>query len=978
MRIACPACGKRASIPDSDAGLVALCPACGTAYRVPDPPPEIPAPVAADPTPFLNRKAPESNLGWILLWAGAGVAALVAIAAIAWGLHVSNHPHAEQQLAEGLRLRNHTVLLIAAGRLPEAESEAEELENLANTSRSRDVRDMADQVRQALNEKQRAMLTAMATKPSAPVATSGPRAEPAVVPPSPQTQPSDDLATSDTPLVAPNSKGSGLDSSDGPYAVTSATRPSPPATVVLTPRLPARKLMPPSVGLTDEQIGAAIARGIDNLLDQFDPTTHLMPGSEQRDQITRGEDILCVYALMQCQEATNDPRLNPHESLMKGLIDAMKGLDLNKYSYETYARGLRATALALYNRPEDRGILNADAMVLVRGTGNGAYSYQLDHNRNALSSFDDLAWDNSNSQYGLLGVWSAAETGFAVPESYWARVQGHWARSQGRDGTWAYHLPGGLGGGTHSMTCAGLASQFVTHDYLDAPKYAIAVGRDPFTPSLAKGLKWLEEGDNAIAINRGGYDLYGLERVGLASGFKFFGTHEWYRELAAESIHEQQPDGGWGNPVETAYNLLFLARGRHPVLMNKLRFDGIWANRPYDAANLARFVGYQLERPLNWQVVSLHRDWTEWMDSPIISLASNKPVDLSPAEYDGIRNFVQNGGMLFMQADGGSPEFDAFARRAAHTLFPDYELQLLPATHPLCSTVFKIKPDDKLFIVTNGSRILMLYADEDLSRDWELRDAKARPFPFQLGTNMFIYATGKRDLRNHLVSTYIPPVKDAPGVTYRVARLTYPGNWNPEPAAWQRFARWFQLSTGYGLETVETPIADLKPDTAPIAHLTGTARYDLTAAQADAIKRYVEAGGVLLVDLCGGTGAFDKGVQSSLYFKAFAGTPPHVMPPDHPMLNASASGMDNLSHPVLRPYVIETLGRSSGLGLPEEIAAGKGRVIFTSMDITTGLLGTTTWGILGYDPNYAQSLLKNAILWALDGHPEQPPVAANR
>jgi len=54
--------------------------------------------------------------------------------------------------------------------------------------------------------------------------------------------------------------------------------------------------------------------------------------------------------------------------------------------------------------------------------------------------------------------------------------------------------------------------------------------------------------------------------------------------------------------------LLFLARGRHPVMMNKLRFDGFWANRPRDVSNLARFGSKELERPLNWQVVPITRE----------------------------------------------------------------------------------------------------------------------------------------------------------------------------------------------------------------------------------------------------------------------------------------------------------------------------------------------------------------------------------
>ena len=75
--------------------------------------------------------------------------------------------------------------------------------------------------------------------------------------------------------------------------------------------------------------------------------------------------------------------------------------------------------------------------------------------------------------------------------------------------------------------------------------------------------------------------------------------------------------------------------------------------------------------------------------------------------------------------------------------------------------------------------------------------------------------------------------------------------------------------------------------------------------------------------------------------------------------------MEELSKPRMRAFAVERLGGRGGL--PEVISAGRGHVIMTSLDLTTGLLGTQTWGILGYEPGYAQSLMKNAILWTLDG-----------
>ena len=84
-----------------------------------------------------------------------------------------------------------------------------------------------------------------------------------------------------------------------------------------------------------------------------------------------------------------------------------------------------------------------------------------------------------------------------------------------------------------------------------------------------------------------------MERAGLATGLKHFGTHDWYKEGASILLKLQAPDGHWfdsklnrkepvsrldstwAETLDTAYCLLFLARGRLPIVMAKLRFDGV-------------------------------------------------------------------------------------------------------------------------------------------------------------------------------------------------------------------------------------------------------------------------------------------------------------------------------------------------------------------------------------------------------------------
>jgi hypothetical protein len=107
------------------------------------------------------------------------------------------------------------------------------------------------------------------------------------------------------------------------------------------------------------------------------------------------------------------------------------------------------------------------------------------------------------------------------------------------------------------MTCAGIASLLVTHEWLDAAALGTRVGRPPYSPALAQGLKWLESGDNVTNIftpdlHYLGYTAYGIERCALASGFKFFGTHDWYTEISGQILPYQAANGSWGKPSSSA------------------------------------------------------------------------------------------------------------------------------------------------------------------------------------------------------------------------------------------------------------------------------------------------------------------------------------------------------------------------------------------------------------------------------------------
>ena len=95
--------------------------------------------------------------------------------------------------------------------------------------------------------------------------------------------------------------------------------------------------------------------------------------------------------------------------------------------------------------------------------------------------------------------------------------------------------------------------------------------------------------------------------------------------------------------------------------------------------------------------------------------------------------------------------------------------------------------------------------------------------------------------------------------------------------------------------------------------------------------------------------------------RAFGDRPFGALSPDHPILAGKATGMDNLAVPRLRPGAGPLQPRFRIL------SSGKGYVIHSSLDLTTGLLGTNTYGVLGYQPAYARGFVKNLLLWTADG-----------
>ena len=239
--------------------------------------------------------------------------------------------------------------------------------------------------------------------------------------------------------------------------------------------------------LTDEQIGQAIKRGVDFLWREFGNGTSVAGGrgASVSDQYP-GINALCVYALLQCGQAINDERLNVRSNRMRAIITTMRDMPPGD-SYATYIRGIRASALAVYNRPEDHAALKEDVNWLVANNQPRRLQlHRLLHAHWQLGQFQ-LA---IRAAGGVVGGGSGIE----VPATYWNEVQTHWLDCQNA-GRLGYQRAGAR---ARSRCLRGTRIAVRDPRLSGRPVAGTAIGRQPFSKPLERGLAWMETGDNCI------------------------------------------------------------------------------------------------------------------------------------------------------------------------------------------------------------------------------------------------------------------------------------------------------------------------------------------------------------------------------------------------------------------------------------------------------------------------------------------------
>jgi hypothetical protein len=651
----------------------------------------------------------------------------------------------------------------------------------------------------------------------------------------------------------------------------------------------------------------------------------------------------------------------------------------------TYVRGIRANVweYALRKVPYDTAIQNAlknDYEWLIKALGDKeGWRYQM-------GSPD---WDNSVTQYGVLGVWAAARAGLSPGDDFWKRMSAHFRSVQNEDGGWGYQRSSS----TANMATAGLATLFLVFDMYHGKSYYSAENPRAFSSgeaeaclaSIQRGMQWLGKNGGS---NSEGYYLYGIERTGVAGGRKYIGGHDWFREGASEVLQRLQTNGsiatqGHGGEIgNTAFSALFLVHGGAPVAFSKLEYGGDqdWNLNPRDLANLTKDLWSAYERPLNWQSVGIDAPVEEF-DAPILFISGSRAAEFTQEETAKLKAYVEGGGTILAEPSDHSLLFRDSMVKLLGAMFPAAEypgvaLRPLPEDHGVY-TVLRQAWDKRpqLLGAGDGSRMFFLLSEENLSADWQMN--RAGGDAFKLAMNLLFYATDLKTLEGKF-ATILP---DSPAAAPReavaaIARVRFttpadaPQDWAVGRPCWKRFAPYFKHISGVGLEERE-PVRlgrdDLKG--VRLLHLTGTRAFTLGEEERQALKDYVEQGGAVLVDAYAGSRTFAESARRELNL-AFGELEP--LKDESPLASGRFLGGADLAKGLTYTLTArQRLRRESASTKRQQLwvchRGDRPAVVFSELDLTAALAGIDNYQAEGYKPESARKVAGNLLAyWTAD------------
>jgi len=202
------------------------------------------------------------------------------------------------------------------------------------------------------------------------------------------------------------------------------------------------------------------------------------------------------------------------------------------------------------------------------------------------------------------------------------------------------------------------------------------------------------------------------------------------------------------------------APSRDDFVFAQLKHEGDWDPDPSAVHNLLRFARDSSTLEVKFRREDVRLADPQTATYPLLYMTGHREFHWSDEEVARLRNYLLAGGLLLADACCGRMNFDMGFRREIARVFPEHQLERIPADHPLLQCHADVRQVDytprvhedfgslqasELEGVTVDGRLVVVYSRFDLGNGWEqfphaysygLKDDSA----LKVGTNVIVYA----------------------------------------------------------------------------------------------------------------------------------------------------------------------------------------------------------------------------------------------
>lgn len=600
----------------------------------------------------------------------------------------------------------------------------------------------------------------------------------------------------------------------------------------------------------------------------------------------------------------------------------------------------------------------------------------------------------SDHHHSFLAMRALREAGLAgadVDERMLRNALQYWTDSQSLRGGYRSRLQryGVSGASTVTYTAIGASSMLTALDL------ASSVGRSRCTTFLASSSQlnavdaardWLREGRGGefsdVASLRSASDPYlrtqALRMFSEATGITDLPEHTIFEDAASELLDQfdeqrsmfglREPSGWADDPgvLRSAQAVATLEAWSAPTVLQRLVVgdrEKEWRAYSGDMQHAARFLSLSRSRILNWRRANISDTTERLAEVPILVVHVVGTFEWTDAQWRSLREYCLAGGIALLDIAEGAEGARTIVDSGLGIAFPEYRLTEVAASDPLL-TVRHDLPRTKLKSVGNGFRHFALVTQEPVSCALQRYSLRRDKNEFELIDNLLSYITDDTELRSSFAAS---PVVEGARPTHAISayRLEVGGDVPAWPELLDQFDALMRATYRTQVRTASSM------SSADLLWITVTGERRLTDAEKREVKRAIDSGAFLLVDVAAGHEGAAEMFRAAIRSIDSNVSVTHLHR-DHAMFTGRIEGTTgyDLTQAALRPALHNRLGPQGRCDLDGILVGNKFRGVFSSFDLAAGLGHHLFPGCRGPMPESARRFAIHAGLLALQGAKE--------